>query len=122
MKTVEEFVADLPANERPILETLRQIILETLPEVREKLSYGVPYFYRKSRICFLWPASSPLAGRYEGVMLGFCRGHLLSNEQGLLDLGSRKEVSTVIFSDVRSIPQETVREVLLEAAMVDELA
>lgn len=118
-KSVEDFIADLPEHERPIVGSLRQLILDTLPDVREKLSYGVPYFYLRSRVCFLWPASAPLAGKYEGVMLGFCKGHLLSNEQGLLDMGARKEVATVIFKNVKGIQLETVREILLEAAMVD---
>ncbi len=119
MKTIEDFIANLPENERRLTEILREIILDTLPGVREKLSYGVPYFYRKSRICFLWPASAPMGGDYEGVMLGFCKAHQLSNEQGLLDMGVRKEVGAVIFNHVKQIDEEIIREVLLEAAMVD---
>ncbi len=119
MKNVEDFIANLPGNERHLTEILREIILDTLPGVREKLSYGVPYFYRKSRICFLWPASAPMGGDYEGVMLGFCKAHLLSNEQGLLDMGVRKEVGAAIFNHVKQIDEEVIREVLLEAAMVD---
>lgn len=119
MKTIENFIANLPENERRITETLREIILDTLPGVQEKLSYGTPYFYRKNRICFLWPASAPLGGNYEGVMLGFCKAHLLSNEQGLLDMGARKQVGVVIFKNLKEIREDVIREVLLEAAVVD---
>lgn len=121
MNSVEEYIYNLPDNERKIISFLRSIILETSPKFTEKLSYGVPYFYIHSRICFTWPASSPLATHNEGVILGLCRGKDLSNLQGILDMGTRKEVATVLFTNTAQINEDIIREIIFEAIEVDEL-
>lgn len=121
MNTVEEYIYNLPDNEQKIISFLRSIILETSPKFTEKLSYGVPYFYIHSRICFTWPASSPLATHIEGVVLGLCRGKDLSNAQGILDMGNRREVAQVIFTSVSQITEETIREIIFEAIEIDEM-
>lgn len=119
MSPVNDFMADLPADERQIMEILRSIILDTLPGVAERLSYGVPFYYLRRRVCYLWPSSKHGSGAKEGVVLGFCRGNLLSNEDGLLQLADRKEVSNVVFTEVKQIHQQTIENCLLEAAIID---
>ena len=44
-KSIEKFVNDLSEEENEIVIALRQIVLEVAPEIREKLSYGVPYLF-----------------------------------------------------------------------------
>ncbi|MCH8487328.1 MAG: DUF1801 domain-containing protein [Candidatus Cyclonatronum sp.] len=61
-KTVGAFLDYLPEKEREIVEALRNLITESLPECEEKLSYNVPFYYRNSRICYIWPASFALGG------------------------------------------------------------
>jgi hypothetical protein len=56
----------------------------------------------------------------EGVAFGFARGHLLSNEQGLLDLGERKEVAYVRILSEKDIQEEALLEILHEAILLDE--
>ena len=74
--SVEEFPDFLPEDELRIVKFLRAIIKECIPACKEKLAYNVPYYYRHSRICFIWPASIPW-GKVEkhGVMLGFTNGY-----------------------------------------------
>ncbi len=120
MPSVADFILDLPSSEQSLAGRLRGLILECIPDVEERLSYGVPYFYRFSRICFIWPASAPNSGHDEGVLLGFCRGHLLSNENGLFDMGQRKEVGIVQYRSLREIDEDAVRETLYEAVLADE--
>ncbi|MBK9339163.1 MAG: DUF1801 domain-containing protein [Lewinellaceae bacterium] len=109
----------LPA-EQPICLRLRELIRENFPHLREKFGYGVPYYHQHSRICFLYPASFPYSGRPQGVALGLVRGHLLSNEQGLLDMGDRKEVGYVHLLSANDIRDETLLEILHEAVLLDE--
>ena len=109
----------LPA-EKAICLQLRALILDHFPALREKFGYGVPYYHRFSRICFMYPASFPYSGHSEGVALGFTRGRLLSNEQGLLDLGDRKEVAYVLLRAAREIREEPVLEIVHEAVLLDE--
>ena len=42
VKSVEEYIAALPENRKPIIEKLRKVILDNLPEgYQEQLSYGM---------------------------------------------------------------------------------
>ena len=48
IKSILDLFEILPENERIIVDVLRQIIIENLPkECKEKISYNVPFFYRK---------------------------------------------------------------------------
>lgn len=118
MKTYDDFFYDLPETEKVIVEQLRDIVLDTAPDFEERLSYGVPYYFLNSRVCFIWP-SSVKPGPKSGVVLGFCRGHLLSNEQELLEKEGRKEVYMITFHSPGEIQPEVLREIIYEAILVD---
>ena len=91
--SVEDFLDFLPEHELQIVEFLRQLILECIPNCKEKLAYNVPYFYRHSKICFIWPSSITWGNvKTNGVMLGFTNGHLLNDEINYLEKGKRKQV------------------------------
>ena len=50
IKTLVELFGILPEDERIIVDVLRQIIIETLPEYcKEKISYNVPFFFTATR-------------------------------------------------------------------------
>lgn len=119
-KSLGEFLDFLPPNEFTIVEHLRSIIFEELPDCKEKLAYNVPFYYRHSRICFIWPASVPWGGVDDGVALGFCRGNLLSDEIGYLEKQDRKEVRTKTFTSEKQIERDLLRSYLLEAKKIDE--
>jgi uncharacterized protein YdhG (YjbR/CyaY superfamily) len=42
--SIDEYVADFPANVREILENIRRVIKESAPGADESLSYGMPGF------------------------------------------------------------------------------
>ncbi len=119
MKTFDDFYYNLTESEKAIVSLLRKIILDTAPGLEEKISYGVPYYFRKTRVCFIWPASVK-QGPKSGVQLGFCKGYLLSNEQRILESGGRKEVYTITYHAVKEIKPALIREVIHEAIIVDE--
>ncbi len=89
-------------------------LLTSLPQVTDKIRYTVPFYVRKSPICYLNPLKNG------GVELVFIRGNELSNEQGLLDLKGRKQVAGVSYFAVSDIREEPLLEVLQEALLVDE--
>src|SRR4051794_19500286 len=69
------YTKKMPENERIILDVLRQIVREILPEYcKEKLSFNVPLFYGNRAICIIWPATIPGGGIKEGVLFGFWHG------------------------------------------------
>lgn len=118
-KDFESFFEDLLPTEKSICERIRNLLLTNFPELKEKFGYGVPYYWRFSRICFLYPASFPYSGINSGVAFGFARGHLLSNDQGLLDLGNRKEVAYIRLLSEKDIREESLLEILHEAVLLD---
>ncbi len=119
-KDFDTFYEALLPDEKAVCGRLRRLVLDNFPEVREKFGYGVPYYHRYSRICFFYPASFPYSGRSEGVVLGFARAHLLSNEQGLLDMGDRKEVGYVHLLREKDIRENQLLEILHEAVLLDD--
>jgi len=120
-RNVEEFLEDLPDNERKIVDYLREIIIECIPECKEKLSYNVPYFSRYSRICFIWPASVPWGNvKMNGVQLGFCKGNLLQDDVNYLEKGNRKQVYSKTFFKIKDIDVNILRAYLFDAVEVDK--
>lgn len=105
----------LPEDELRIVKLLRNLVYECIPEVKEKLSYNVPFFRLKKTICFIWPGSVPWGGTFEGVQFGFTQGHLLSHD-GYLEAGKRKYVRIKTFKDHKEIDFERLRTLLYEAS------
>ena len=92
--TVEECLEFLPADERVLMERLREFITSEAPELSERLSYNVLVYKLRRDICFLWPASVLWGGRktHEGVRFGFSHADLLDDPSCYLERGSRKQV------------------------------
>lgn len=121
-QSVAAFLAFLPPEELEVVEFLRQLIYDCIPDASEKLSYNVPYFKRYKTICFLWPGSV-LWGKkqsYTGVRFGFTQGHLLSNELGYFKLEGRKQVAWRDFQSIEEIDVELLQMYIYEAAVIDE--
>jgi hypothetical protein len=118
--TIEEMLEVLPPEEKKLVEQLRAVVFACIPDATERLSYNVPFYYRHTRICFIWPGSVPWGGIREGVMLGFCKGSRLT-DAGYLEKGSRKTVFTKTFYTTKEIDREAISQLLYEAVLVDEV-
>ena len=93
IKSLTELYDLLPENEMIIVDVLRSLIKDTLPDhCREKISYNVPFFYGKKGICIIWPSTIPRGGIKEGVLLGFWYGNRLSDEDHYLLHGTNKQI------------------------------
>lgn len=118
----EDFLEQLTPKEQTVCNKLRQIILECLPDCEEKLAYKVPFYKGHSNICYLWP-SSILWGKkktYEGVRMGFVRGHLLYDDINYLTAGTRQYVQCRDFLTPQDIDKEILMAYLYDAVRVDE--
>jgi hypothetical protein len=119
-KNVNDFLGTLPEDELKITEALRALAFECIPDVKEKLGYNVPFYSRYSRICFIWPGAVPWGKKIKkGVELGFCKGNFLA-DPSYLNIGNRKEVYIKTFYSLKEIDQDVVRQLLYEAAVIDE--
>jgi hypothetical protein len=120
-RNIDEFLIFLPENELEIVQYLRQLIRDSIPECREKLAYNVPFYYKHSRICFIWPPSVPWGNvKIKGVQLGFCNGYLLKDESNYLEKGNRKQVTWKAFTSVNEIDSELLRSFIHEATLIDD--
>jgi len=110
----------LPRHEREIVDVLRQIILENLPNTCcEKLAYNIPVYYGKKRICMIWPSSVPCGGVKSGVMLGFSQGHKLKDLDNYLMHGTNKRVFYRIYHTAEEINERAIVKLLKEAIKTD---
>ncbi len=115
-KNVGDFLDSLPDNELKIVEILRDLVLESIPNCKEKLAYNVPFYYRHSRVVFIWPASVPWGAVDNGVVLGFCKGTQLFD----LDTTDKKTVGRKVFTSAKGINMNEIRQLLFEAVLLDE--
>lgn len=120
-RSIDEFFDFIPDHEQLIVRFLREIVFECIPECREKLAYNVPFYYRHSRICFIWPPSVPWGNSaIKGIQFGFCNGYLLRDESQYLERGDRKQVYWKEFNQISEIDTDLLRAFLFEASELDE--
>lgn len=120
MKTEqEEFFKKLTHTELLLVNELKKI-LDGFPSLKVKLSYSVLYYFQKSRVCFIWPASIK-SGPKTGVQLGFCNGYLLEDKYKLLEKENRKQVYCLTFHNTSEIKKEIIKYYLSNAIEVDAI-
>lgn len=109
----------LPEPERIIVDVLRQVVIEQLPDCKEKISYNVPFFYGKRGICIIWPSTIPRGGIKKGVLLGFWYGNKLNDEDGYLTHGTNKQIFYKIYLSPDEIDIVAIQKLLKEAWRFD---
>jgi len=120
IKNLLELFALLPEEERIIVDVLRQIIIEHLPEYcKEKISYNVPFFYGNKGICIIWPAAVPRGGIRKGVLLGFWYGNRLKDPDHFLSHGTNKQIFYKIYETAEEIDEKPIKKLLKEAVKLD---
>jgi hypothetical protein len=120
IRNLVELFAILPENERIIVDVLRQIILETLPQYcKEKISYNVPFFYGNKGICIIWPSTVPRGGIKKGVLLGFWYGNKLKDVDKFLTHGTNKQIFYRIYQAPEEINDKPIKKLLKEAIKLD---
>lgn len=108
-----EYIEARDGEQQRILLVLHELIT-SLPQVTDKIRYKIPFYDRKSWVCYLNPLKEG------GVELCFLHGNELSNEQGLLDFKGRKQVAGISYFAVSDIREEPLLEILQEALLLDE--
>jgi hypothetical protein len=119
--TVQELLDFLPQDERALTDELRELIVSEAPELRERLSFNVPFYKGYRDVCFIWPASV-LWGKtktYAGVRFGLSYGSLVPGCEPYLQRGGRKQVCWRDFQELTSADERMVRTVLRAALSVD---
>ena len=121
-ENLQQLMRYLPPDQLLIVEHLRALIQQYLPEAEERLSYNVPFYRRHKVICYFWPGAVPWGKKtHEGVVFGFNYGHLLDDEQGYLERGNRKQVFNKTFLKVEEIDDDILAPLLVQAYENDEM-
>ncbi len=121
-KSLDECLAYLPDDELVITEYLRKMIFDCAPDIKEKLSFNVPYYSKNKGLFFLWPASVLWGSKpsHEGVRFGFQQGNLLTDEDDFLDKGGRTQVYWHDYKTKKEINPEQLKRYIYEAVIIDE--
>lgn len=119
--TVHELLDFLPEKERALTEELRELVISEAPELKERLSFNVPFYKLHRDVCFLWPASVTWGGRktYEGVRFALTSGDLVPGCEPYLQRGERKRVFWRDLSTISRADERDIRQLLQAAIIVD---
>jgi hypothetical protein len=119
--TVHELLDFLPAEERALTEELRELVISEAPELKERLSFNVPFYKLHRDVCFLWPASVIWGGRrtYDGVRFALTSGHLVPGCEPYLQRGGRKQVLWRDLTAITPSDERMIRQLLQAAMAVD---
>ena len=110
----------LPQEERIMVDLLRGICNETLPDYcKEKISFNVPYFYGNKGICIIWPSTIPRGGIKKGVLFGMWYGNKLADPDRYLTHGTNKQIFYKIFTSANEINEKAIVKLLKEAVKLD---
>src|SRR5580765_584616 len=116
IRNLAELFTQLSENERIMVDVLRQIVLETLPEnCKEKISYSVPFFYGNKGICIIWPSTVPRGGIKKCVLFGLWYGNRLTDTDKYLVHGTNKQIFYKIFLSPDDIDEKAIKKLLKEA-------
>lgn len=117
-KHILQFLETRDSGEKNLIQVLRRLVYEVDSDWEERLSYGVPYFFKPRRLVFIWP-SSVHPGPKSGVQFGFCQGVFLEDPHGILEKGNRKQVAWVIFHRENEIQKDALKDLIRQAIHFD---
>ncbi len=110
---VEEFFFHLHGEQKAIALGLHDLLTDKYALV-PKLRYKLPFYYRKSWICYINPQNNG------SVELAFTRGNELPNSSGILEAKGRKQVMSCTLKHVDDERWASIEESIHEAISLDE--
>lgn len=112
MHTIDAFIRQQSGVQQPALHRLHFFILQQAPRLQESIKWDIPFYAYHGLLCYINPKADRL-------LLGFCKGAFLSNEEGLL-LGKGKEVRRVELFLGDQWPEDSLRQIIQEALLYNE--
>lgn len=115
MKTVDEYIDNLPEERKAVIEYIREMILSEVPGIQEKLSFKIPFYHYFGMFMYLNNTA-------EGIDIGFCRGKDLTEAFPQLALRGRAIVASILIRNKKDIIDTSLREIIVAAAIWNEEA
>jgi len=113
MSDVENYIYNFDNPQKEVLLYFHNLLSEDL-NLTDKLRFKIPFYYRKSWICYLNPIKN------NSIEFAFVRGNELSNSFGLLDSKGRKQVLSIELTKLSEIPIKELTETIQEAILLDD--
>jgi uncharacterized protein len=114
-KDVDAYLEAAPEGARPILQELRRLVLETVPDAQESISYGVPHYHRHREYLAAFAAHKGHVG------FGFGEGGLTGEERdGLAKAGYRLGLVTLQVRFGQAVPADALVRFLRRQARAAE--
>ena len=115
MRSVDEYIESLPDERREICEIVRELILENVPGIIEKLSFKIPFYHYFGMFMYI-------NNTKEGIDVAFCRGKDLLEEFPQLNIKNRATIATVTIQNKNDIKKFNLRPLIVTAAAWNEEA
>jgi hypothetical protein len=115
MRKVDEYIENLPDERRELCELLRELIVENVPGIEEKLSFKIPFYHYFGMFMYL-------NNTKDGIDVAFCRGKDLLEAFPQLNLKTRAAIATVCIRNKKDIAIFEIREMIVAAAAWNEEA
>ena len=114
MQAVEDFIYyHAPPKTQALLIASHELILALVPQVKPVMKWKIPFYVYFKNLCYLNPVK-------DHIELGFPYGVFLSNTQGLLEVGDRKQVRVISIYTLEDLDQAAISEIILEAALYNK--
>lgn len=112
LRPVDQWFLSHPEPVQSCLIQLRQLIINHAPEVEERLSYGMPFYYfGKKRLVYLW-----FHKKLQLPYIGFVDGRLLNSPYLMREKRSRMAI--MLIDPEKEILQENIAELIDKALEV----
>lgn len=115
MRKVHEYIENLPDERRELCELLRELVLENVPGIEEKLSFKIPFYHYFGMFMYL-------NNTKDGIDVAFCRGKDLLEAFPQLNIKTRATIATVCIKQKKDIITFEVRALIVAAAAWNEEA
>ena len=113
MNEVEEFIFNQAEKQRELLLFFHILFLDKY-ELKPKLKYKIPFYYRKKWVVYLNTTNS-------GIEISFIKGYQFKGSWNFLESKNRKMVRSFSCNSLEDIPSQELDEIMKEALEVDEI-
>lgn len=115
IEEVNQYILDLPSNIQKIVVALREMALQSSPELKEEFKWSMPNYTYKGLVCYIQTAKNH-------VNFGFHRGNLLQDKDvHKLLQGSGKALRYVRLKKIEEIQPEAITSLIHEAMKLNEV-
>lgn len=108
-RLVDLYIESLPVDRQDLCHQIRELILENVPGIEEKLSFKLPFYHYYGMFMFLNQTK-------EGIDVAFCRGKDLLEAFPQLQPKNRAIIASVCIQTNKDIIDFDLRQMIITAA------